>query len=89
MHPRHVGIRRDERGRGRLLIAVDDDGPGLTPEQRAQGIKRGRRLDESKPGTGLGLTIVSDLIDSYQGRLRLEPSRLGGLRVEVELPAVT
>ena len=78
----------DERGRKRMLIAVDDDGPGLTPEQRAQGIKRGRRLDESKPGSGLGLTIVSDLIDSYQGRLRLEASHLGGLRVEVELPAV-
>ncbi len=70
-----------------MLLAVDDDGPGLTADQRAQGIKRGRRLDESKPGSGLGLTTVSDLIDSYQGELRLEASRLGGLRVEVELPA--
>jgi signal transduction histidine kinase len=71
----------------RLLIAIDDNGPGLTPEQRAQGIKRGRRLDESKPGSGLGHSIVADLASSYRGRFRLEESDLGGLSARLELPA--
>ena len=44
-----------------LEIRVDDDGPGLTPEQLAEPILRGRRLDETKPGSGLGHSIVADL----------------------------
>ncbi|MFM9943195.1 MAG: ATP-binding protein [Hyphomicrobiaceae bacterium] len=72
----------------RLLITVDDDGPGLTPEQRQQGIQRGRRLDESKPGSGLGHSIVADLAQSYRGRFKLEKSPLGGLRAELDLPSV-
>ena len=72
----------------RLAIAVDDDGPGLTPEQRAQGIKRGRRLDESKPGSGLGHSIVADLAQSYRGRFTLEASDLGGLSARLDLPSV-
>jgi len=75
------------RGR-RLLVTVDDDGPGLAPEQRKQGIQRGRRLDESKPGSGLGHSIVADLTQSYRGSFKLEESPLGGLRAELELPSV-
>lgn len=71
----------------RLLLDVDDDGPGLTAEQRAQAIKRGRRLDESKPGSGLGHSIVADLVQSYRGQFRLEQSDLGGLSARLELPA--
>jgi signal transduction histidine kinase len=71
----------------RLLVSVDDDGPGLTPEQRAQGIKRGRRLDESKPGSGLGHSIVADLAQSYRGHFKLEESPLGGLSARLDLPA--
>lgn len=71
----------------RLLIAVDDDGPGLTAEQRVQGIKRGRRLDETKPGSGLGHSIVADLAQSYRGKFSLEKSDLGGLSARLDLPA--
>lgn len=71
----------------RLSILVDDDGPGLTPEQRKQGIKRGRRLDESKPGSGLGHSIVADLAQSYRGQFKLEASPLGGLSAQLDLPA--
>lgn len=71
----------------RLLIAVDDDGPGLTPEQRVQGIKRGRRLDETKPGSGLGHSIVADLASSYRGMFTLEESPLGGLSARLALPS--
>ena len=71
----------------RLLISVDDDGPGLTAEQRKQGIQRGRRLDESKPGSGLGHSIVADLAQSYRGKFFLEASPTGGLSARLELPA--
>jgi signal transduction histidine kinase len=52
----------------------------------AQATARGKRLDETKPGSGLGLSIVTDLVQMYQGSFRLERSPLGGLRAVVELP---
>ena len=72
----------------RLAVTVDDDGPGLTAEQRAKIGKRGMRLDESKPGTGLGLSIVGDLATSYRGAMSLDASPHGGLRVALDLPGV-
>jgi signal transduction histidine kinase len=72
----------------RVIVTVEDDGPGLTAEQRAKIGKRGMRLDESKPGTGLGLSIVSDLATSYRGGMTLDASPMGGLLVRLELPAV-
>jgi signal transduction histidine kinase len=69
-------------------VMIDDDGPGLSPQAQQEVLtQRGRRLDESKPGSGLGLSIVSDLADLYQGRIELGTSPLGGLRVELLLPA--
>jgi signal transduction histidine kinase len=69
-----------------LEIRVDDDGPGLTPEQLAEPIIRGRRLDETKPGSGLGHSIVADLAHSYGGKFVLCPSELGGLSARLTLP---
>lgn len=66
-------------------IAIDDDGPGIPEDKAREALKRGRRLDETKPGTGLGLAIVADLVEEYGGALRLERSELGGLRALVEL----
>jgi signal transduction histidine kinase len=71
----------------RLLIRVEDDGPGLTAEQRARIGKRGLRLDETKPGTGLGLSIVTDLVQSYRGTMTLGQAAKGGLSVSLDLPA--
>ncbi len=71
-----------------LCICVDDDGPGLPPKAREQAMKRGRRLDENKPGSGLGLSIVADLANLYSGDFRLEESPLGGLRAVLILPTV-
>ena len=71
----------------RLLIKVEDDGPGLTTEQRARIGKRGLRLDETKPGSGLGLSIVTDLVQSYRGALTLGQAAKGGLSVSLDLPA--
>ncbi len=69
-----------------LLVAVEDDGPGLPPDDRKAVIGRGRRLDETKPGSGLGLSIVADLATLYRGRFRLEEAALGGLRAVIEVP---
>jgi signal transduction histidine kinase len=74
-------------GDGNFEVLVDDDGPGLTGAERAKAVKRGQRLDETKPGSGLGLSIVADLAHLYKGRFELEPSPQGGLRARLELPA--
>jgi len=71
----------------RLMITLADDGPGLTHDQRARIGKRGLRLDETKPGSGLGLSIVMDLAQSYRGSCGLAASHEGGLAVLLELPA--
>jgi signal transduction histidine kinase len=72
----------------RLAVTVDDDGPGLPEVARAEVMRRGRRLDETKPGSGLGLSIVTDIASQYGGNLTLDTSPLGGLRAEIVLPAV-
>ncbi|QIB35110.1 sensor histidine kinase [Ancylobacter pratisalsi] len=74
-------------GRDFFEIVIDDDGPGLTAEQQAQALKRGKRLDETKPGSGLGLSIVSELVSLYGGQLGFARSPFGGLRCVVRLPA--
>jgi signal transduction histidine kinase len=73
--------------KGRVRIIVDDDGPGLSPAQREQVALRGRRLDETKPGSGLGLSIVVELAGLYGGVLTLGTAPIGGLRAELALPA--
>jgi len=72
----------------RFAIVIEDDGPGIPEEKAREALKRGRRLDETKPGTGLGLAIVAELVNEYGGRLSLERSDLGGLKALVELRAV-
>lgn len=76
-----------EPGAGsKLQIVVDDDGRGLSAEERAKVSRRGQRLDESKPGSGLGLSIVVDLAALYGGNLSLGNAPTGGLRAELQLP---
>jgi signal transduction histidine kinase len=72
----------------RLAVTIDDDGPGLPETARAEVMRRGKRLDETKPGSGLGLSIVTDIANQYGGQLTLDASPLGGLRAEIVLPAV-
>ena len=72
-------------GRSLLVIAVEDDGPGLPPELRSQALKRGQRLDETKPGSGLGLAIVRETAAMYNGDVQLDEASLGGLRASLTL----
>ncbi len=82
-------VRVTARGAGaQFTLTVEDDGPGLTPQEREQVGERGERLDESVPGTGLGLAIVRDIAKLYGGALDLGESELGGLRAELALPAI-
>lgn len=71
----------------RIAITVADDGPGLTDDQRSKIGKRGLRLDETKPGSGLGLSIVMELAHSYGGTCDLARAKQGGLAVHLNLPA--
>ena len=73
--------------RPRLRFIVDDDGPGLSEQERNEVMRRGARLDETKPGSGLGLSIVSELAALYSASFALQDSPLGGLRAELLLPA--
>ena len=71
-----------------LEISVEDDGPGIAPHQREQALKRGQRLDETKSGSGLGMSIIIETATMYAGGMILEASELGGLRAVVKLPMV-
>lgn len=82
-----VRVRCDSDG-GRLVLTVEDDGPGLSAEQRDQVGERGERLDESVPGSGLGLAIVRDISKLYGGFFILDASPLGGVLARLELPAI-
>lgn len=72
-----------------VVITIDDDGPGVPEELRADVLARGKRLDEATPGSGLGLNIVHELAELYHGSLVLDASDLGGLSVRLTLPAAT
>lgn len=75
------------RAEGKMRrIAIEDDGPGLSEEARAQALVPGRRLDEREDGHGFGLPIARELAELHGGALELGVSALGGLRVDLLLP---
>ena len=87
-----ISVRPDAQagagGREFFFVGIEDDGPGLSAAQREAAVKRGQRLDETKPGSGLGLSIVADLAGLYGGGLTLAESALGGLKAELRLPCL-
>ena len=70
----------------RLVLIVEDDGPGIPEESFKDVIQRGHKLDDSIPGHGQGLGIVNDIADLYDGSLKLGKSKWGGLKAELDLP---
>ena len=82
----HLTVAKAPDKPGYLTIKVEDDGPGLSADKRVRAMKRGQRLDENLPGSGLGLSIVADLAHLYNGVFLLEASKLGGLRAKLQLP---
>ncbi|MCL1634705.1 ATP-binding protein [Luteimonas sp. SX5] len=82
----HRGPASTNRRPG-LLLAVDDDGPGIPPERVAALLQRGVRGDERVQGHGIGLAIVQDIVHGYRGELEVGVSpELGGARFEIKLP---
>jgi signal transduction histidine kinase len=86
----HAAVRvRAERLEGRQFqLTVEDDGRGLPDEALARVLDRGERLDETVPGSGLGLSIVRDISKLYGGSLALDRAAPGGLRAVLTLPAL-
>ena len=70
-----------------FTLAIEDDGPGLPPDTRDSVLERGKRLDESIPGAGLGLGIAQEIVELYGGKMTLDASPRGGLTVRLRLPA--
>jgi signal transduction histidine kinase len=78
-------VVRSARDDERIVVTVDDDGPGIAEEMRAAVLQRGVRADEATPGTGLGLAIVRDLAEVYGGSIALASSPTGGCRAVLKL----
>jgi two-component system, OmpR family, sensor histidine kinase PhoQ len=72
--------------RERLSLVIEDDGPGISEQDRARIGQRGVRADENVPGHGLGLAMVQDTVDLYGGKLEIDGSPLGGARFSLRLP---
>jgi signal transduction histidine kinase len=85
---RKVRVNTRPLDRGQFALIVEDDGPGLAPELREAVLQRGARIDETAPGSGLGLSIVDELVRAYGGSVQIGEATLGGLKVELVLPGV-
>ena len=72
--------------RERLTLVVEDDGAGISADDRARVLERGVRADQNVPGHGLGLAMVHDTVDLYGGQLSIDSSPLGGARFSLRLP---
>lgn len=70
----------------RICVTIEDDGEGMSKEDIKKAEKRGGRVDEGKIGWGLGLSIVKDIVDEYDGDFNLSKSEMGGLKAVVLLP---
>lgn len=69
-----------------LILRVEDDGPGIAPEKQEWILERGIRMDQTVPGHGIGLNIVKNILQAYDGRLHLSTCLLGGACFEIRMP---
>ena len=79
-----------QKGNKRVLVTIEDDGPGIPEDQYKNVFKPFFRLDKSRSlnqsGVGLGLAIVEDIINSHGGNIQLGKSKFNGLQVKISLP---
>ena len=79
-----------QKSSNRVLVIVEDDGPGIPEDQYKNVFKPFFRLDKSRSlnnsGVGLGLAIVEDIINSHGGSIQLGKSKYKGLQVKISLP---
>ena len=76
-------------GPGSVLIAIEDDGDGIVPDKRQLVLRRGARADTATAGQGIGLAVVLELAEVYDGRLQIGDSDLGGAALRLDLPTDT
>ena len=69
----------------KVIISVEDDGPGIKYQEVARILERGVRADQSIPGHGIGLAIVRDIIQVYGGRLSIDQNQTDGTRIVIYL----
>lgn len=74
------------RRTGVLDLAIEDDGPGVSPRTASRLLERGARADESVPGHGIGLAVAREICEAYGGRLSIERAALGGARFRLRIP---
>ena len=85
---RSVAVAAAREPGASFRLTVEDDGPGLDAADRARVMERGERLDESVPGSGLGLSIVRDISKLYGGGMEFGRAGLGGLSAVLTLPVL-
>ena len=78
-----------DKNKQRVVLFVEDNGPGVPDNQLSNVLQRGRKLDETVSGHGLGLNIVDEITQLYSGSLALEKSSYGGLCAVLDLPAAS
>ena len=69
-----------------VVVTIEDNGGGIPESLRAQVLSRGARLDEIESGQGIGLAVVSELVELYKGSLAIDDSELGGAKISVTIP---
>ena len=77
-----VSVQVDKHRDG-IEISIEDDGPGIAPQQVDSVLQRGTRMDESMPGQGIGLSMASEIITLYGGQLAFAASPLGGALLQI------
>ena len=80
----HVTLKNEK-----ALFIISDDGPGIEQSQIDLILQRGGRADQAKPGQGIGLSVVVDIINAYKGELSITHSNMGGAAFSFDLPAST
>lgn len=73
-------------GVGVFTVTVEDDGPGIEATKIASMMDRGKRFDESTPGTGIGLSIVKEITGIYSIPIAIQNRQSSGLSISVDLP---
>jgi two-component system, OmpR family, sensor histidine kinase PhoQ len=79
-----IRVALERQSKGGLIIRVEDDGPGIAADKQDFVLQRGARADTLVQGQGIGLAVVTDIVSSYGGEIRVEQSDLGGARIVIE-----
>lgn len=77
---------RTDTNAGVFTVTVEDDGPGIEATQIASMMDRGKRFDESTPGSGIGLSIVKEIVEIYSIPITIQNRQSNGLCISIDLP---